>query len=76
MQIELVLQLLVPLLAQVSWDDDEDAATTLAPTLRDDKTRFNRLSEPDLVSQDYTARKRILADEQCGFDLMGIEIHL
>ncbi|MNH02536.1 hypothetical protein D3C79_617790 [compost metagenome] len=53
LQIELVLQLLVPLLAQVGRSDDQDAPTTLGPALRDDQPSLDRLTQAHLVSQDY-----------------------
>src|SRR5690606_30088392 len=41
LQAELVLQLLVPLLAQVGRNDDENLAASLGPALRDDQPCFN-----------------------------------
>ena len=76
MQAELVLQLLVPLLAQVGRDDDENFAPPFRPALRDHQARFNGLAETHFVSEEHTARKGIAACEEGRIDLMRIEINL
>ena len=54
-QVELVLQFLMPLLAQVGRHDDEDAAPALGPALRDDEAGLDRLAQTHLIGQDDTA---------------------
>ena len=53
MQAERVLQLLMPLLAQVGRHDDEDAALALGPALGDDQTRFDGFAQTHFIGQDY-----------------------
>ena len=76
LQAELVLQLLVPLLAQVRRHDDEQLAPPFGPALRDDQTGLDGLAQTDLVGQDHAARKGIAAGEQRRLDLMRIQVHL
>ena len=54
-KVELVLQFLVPLLAQVGRHDDEDTAPALGPALRDDEAGLDRLAQTHLIGQDDTA---------------------
>jgi hypothetical protein len=53
LQAELVLQLLVPLLAQVGRDDDEDAPLALCPALGNHQARLDGLAQTHLVGQDH-----------------------
>src|SRR5690606_7714764 len=76
LQAELLLQFLVPLLAQVGRDNDKNLAPSLGPALRDDQTGFNGFAEPHFVSEEHTARKRIAAGEERCIDLMRIQIDL
>ena len=56
LQVELVLQFLVPLLAQVGGHDDQDATAALSPALGDHQPRLDGLAEPHFVGQDDAAR--------------------
>ena len=76
MQVELVLQFLMPLLAQVGRDDDEYPAPSLGPALRDHQARLDGLAEAHFVGKDDAARKRVAAGEEGGIDLMRVEIDL
>lgn len=76
LQTKLVLQFLVPLLAQVGGNDDQDAATAFGPTLGDDKTGLDGFAEPNLVGQDDAAREGVLAGKERSLDLMGVEVNL
>lgn len=62
---KLVLQFLMPLFAQVGRNNDQDAAATLGPALRDDETGLDGFAEPNFIGQDNTTRKRVLASKQC-----------
>ena len=73
---EFVLQFLVPLFAQVGGGDDEDFVPPLCPTLRDDQPRFDGFAEADFVGKDDAARERVAAGEQCGIDLVRVEVYL
>src|SRR5690606_17790321 len=76
LQAELVLQLLMPLFAQVGRDYDEDPALSLCPALRDDQAGFNSLAEANFIRKDDPARQRVAAGEEGSIDLMRIEINL
>ena len=54
-QVELVLQFLVPLLAQIGRDNDQDAAAALGPSLRYDEAGFDGLAQAHLIRQDDAA---------------------
>jgi hypothetical protein len=75
-QRELVLELLMPLLAQVGGDDDQHATLALGPELRQHETGLDGLAQPHLIGQDHTARQRVAAGEQGRFDLVRIEVDL
>jgi hypothetical protein len=51
-QKELLLQLLVPLFAQIRRRYDEEAPLALGPALREDEARLDGLAEADLVRED------------------------
>lgn len=55
LQAELVLQLLVPLLAQVRRNDDEDLPPPFGPTLGKDQAGFDGLTQTNLVGEDHAA---------------------
>lgn len=76
LQAELVLQFLMPLLAQVGRDDDENPAPSLRPALRDHQARLDGLAEADFVGKDDAPRKWVAAGEEGGIDLMRVEIDL
>jgi len=76
LQAELVLQLLVPLFAQVGRDHDKNLAASLGPALRDDQPCFNGFAEPHFVSEEHATRERIAAGEEGSIDLMRIKIDL
>ena len=75
-QAEFVLQFLVPLFAQVGGDDDEDFVPPLCPALRDNQPRFDGFAEADFVGEDDAARERVTAGEECGIDLVRVEVYL
>lgn len=76
LQTELVLQFLMPLLAQVGGDDDENPAPPFGPALRNDQARLDGLAEAHLVGKDDAARKWVAAGEEGSIDLMRVEIDL
>ena len=55
LQAELVLQLLMPLLAQVRRNDDEDLPPPLGPALGKDQAGFDGLAQTNLVGEDHAA---------------------
>lgn len=55
-QRELVLELLMPLLAQVGGDDDQHATLALGPELRQHEAGLDGLAQPHLIGEDHTAR--------------------
>jgi hypothetical protein len=54
---ELVLEFLLPLLAEGGREDQQDAAAALGPTLRDDDGGLDGFAEPDLVGEDDALRE-------------------
>ena len=76
MQAELVLQLLMPLLAQVRGNNDQNPAPPLRPALRDHQARLNGLAEAHFVGKDDAARKWVAAGEEGGIDLVRVEVDL
>jgi len=75
-QRELVLQLLVPLLAQVGRNHDQHATLALGPELGQHQARLDGLAEPHLVGQDDASGERVAAGEQRRFDLVRIQVDL
>ena len=63
LQAELVLQLLVPLLAQVGRHDDQDVSLALCPALGDDQTCFYRLAQPYFIRKNHSFRQRAFERE-------------
>lgn len=55
LQAELVLQLLMPLLAQVRRNDDEHLPPPFRPALGDDQAGFDGLAQTNLVGEDHAA---------------------
>ena len=76
LQTEFVLQLLMPLLAQVGRYDDEDAALALGPALGNDQARFDGFAQPHLVGKDDAFGQRTLKGKQRGIHLMRVQVHL
>ena len=76
LQAELVLQFLVPLLAQVGGHDDKDAPLAFGPALGDDQTGFDGLAQPHLVGQDDALGQRAVKRKQRGIDLVRVQVHL
>ena len=74
LEAELVLQLLVPLLAQVGWRDDEDAPFALCPALGNHQARLNGLAQAHLVRQDHALRERAAEGKESRLDLVGVEV--
>ena len=75
-QEELVRQFLAPLLAQVGRHDDQQAALSFGPVLGEQEPGLDGLAQPDFVGQDRTLREGAAEGEECGLDLMGIQIDL
>src|SRR5262249_24758190 len=71
---ELRFELELPLLSQGGGDDEQDAAPTLSPLLREYEACFDRLSEPDLVRQQRPSRVGRAKREERRVDLMRVEI--
>ena len=76
LQTELVLQLLVPLLAQVGRGDDEDAPLALCPALGYHQTSLDGFAQAHFVGQDDPFGQRAVKGKQGRFDLVGIQVHL
>src|SRR5690606_2170773 len=76
LQAKLVLQLLMPLFAQVGRDDDEDLPLPFCPALGYDQAGFDRLAQANLVGKDHATRKWVAAGEEGSIDLMRVEIDL
>ena len=55
---ELFLQLLVPLLSEISRSDDEDSALAFSPLLGDHEACFDRLAESNFISEKSSLRER------------------
>ena len=49
---ELFRKLLMPLFSKVRRGDDQDAPLTFSPKLRDDETRFDRLSQANFIGKE------------------------
>ena len=73
-QVELLLQLHRPLLAQRCRANHQQPALALRPELAEHDARFDRLAEADLVGQDHALGERRLEREERGFDLVRVEI--
>lgn len=58
------------MLAQIRRNDDENAAFPLGPSLREDGTGFDGLSEPDFIRQDGAFGKRGVEREKGCVDLL------
>jgi hypothetical protein len=67
---ELVRQLLMPLLAQVGEDNDQDAALSLGPELGQHQPGLDGLAQPDLVGQDHAPRQGVAGGEERRVDLV------
>jgi hypothetical protein len=65
-------ELVLPLADQRLRNDDQQAALPLGSKLRQDKSRLNRLAEPDLISKDAAAFAEAAKSEHDGIDLMRI----
>src|SRR5262249_49312796 len=72
---ELLLQLLLPLLAEDSGGDYEDAALVLGPELANDQGGLNGLAQANLVGEDGAAREGGGKGEEGGVELVGVEVH-
>ena len=70
------MQLLLPLLTETRWSDDENVALPLGPILRDDDTRLDCLPETDLVGKDHSRQKGRLKREECRINLVRLGLHL
>ncbi|OIQ71762.1 hypothetical protein GALL_466190 [mine drainage metagenome] len=75
-QEELFGQFLKPLLAQVGWCDDQNAPLALGPLLREHEARLDGLAQTHLIRQKRALGKGRVEGEQCGIDLVGIEVDL
>jgi len=61
---------------QICRQGHEELAFPLRPSLREQKACFDCLSEPDLIRQYRTTRKRISERKKRRLDLVRIEIDL
>ena len=73
-EVELRLQLLLPLLAERRGHDDQDPALAFGPSLGDHEPGLDRLSEADFVGQDRAFRERRADGEERRVNLMRVEI--
>jgi len=69
------MQLLRPLLPQARRNDQQDASPVFRPTLCDDQAGLDRLTETDLIGEDYAFRNRRREREKRGIDLMRVEVY-
>lgn len=75
-QVELVVKLLAPLLAQVGGEDDQEAPLSLGPLLRQKKAGLNRFPQTHLVRQDRAFREGATKGKKRRFDLVRVQIDL
>ena len=74
MQAKFVLKLLMPLLAQVGRNDNQNAAPTLSPALQDDQPRLDGFSQPHLISQDHPFGQRVSTGKQGRIHLVRVQV--
>jgi hypothetical protein len=55
---KLLGKLLVPLLTEIRWHNDQDASFSFCPLLGENKSGLDGLSEPDFVGQKRPLGKR------------------
>jgi hypothetical protein len=76
LQIELLLELAVPLRAQGGGREDEDAVLPLGDELADGEARLDRLAEAHLVREHAAAARNGVEREGRGLDLVRVEVDL
>src|ERR1043165_2576775 len=72
---ELLLHLLLPLFSERRGNDEKNSAPALGPALRDDDPRLDRFPEPDFVREEHAFREGRTHGEECGVDLVRVQIH-
>ena len=75
-QVELVGQLLRPLLAQVGRHDHQHLPPALGPLLRQEQPSLNRLPQPHFVGENRALGERAAEGEERRLNLVGVEIDL
>lgn len=73
---ELVRELLPPLLSEIGRTDDQQPPATLGPSLSEQNSGLDSLSETDLVCEDGTPGEGGAKSKQSSFNLVRIEINL
>jgi hypothetical protein len=75
-QKKLVRQLLLPLFAEIRWQNDQQPAFSFSPLLSKEQSSLDGLTEPHLVSENSTLGKRTSKRKQRRFNLMRVQIDL
>ena len=68
-------QFLLPLFAQRSWDNQQNAPLFFRPTLGDDQRGFDGFSQADFIGQDYALGHWRTQREHGGIHLMRVQIN-
>ena len=74
-QVEFLLQLKAPLLADGSGADDEQAAAALGPELAEDQAGFDGLAQADFVGQQDALAEGGFQGEQGGVNLVRVQVN-
>ena len=73
---ELIQQLLVPLLAKIGRQDDQNSSFSLRPFLGYDYSRFDGFAQSHLICQDSPFGQGRPEGKQSSLNLMGIQVNL
>ena len=69
-------EFLIPLLAEIGGDNDEQFPFALCPFLREQNAGLDGLAQADLVGQDCASRQGGTEGEQGSVNLVGVQINL
>lgn len=75
-KVELLVEFLTPLLAQVGGYDDKQVPLSLGPFLRNEQPCLDRLPKPNLICEDCALRERTAKREERCFDLVWVQVDL
>lgn len=74
-QVEFVLQLQRPLLAQRSGADDQQLPLALGPVLAEHDARLDGFAQTHLVGQQHALAQRRAQRKHRSLDLVGVQVH-
>jgi len=74
-QMEFVLKLQGPLLADGGRGDDQNPPSAFGPVLADGQSRLDGLAQTDLIGQENAFGDRRAHGEQSGFDLVRVQVY-